>query len=213
MRIFNVLGKPRLLKADRDGAFSSLALKRWLESENIELKLNTAKTGIADIERLHKTINEKIRITKNSDDNENKLSKIETILYIYNHKTKHDTTGQTPAHIFLYAGQPILNTQEIKENKINEINKNRQEYEIDTKYRKGPLQKGKLENPFKSNKNIEQVDPDHYKITNRNRDTYYYKTQFKKKKKINHIPIPQVSGSQWWHSFYLLPQVTLNKFK
>jgi len=70
MRIFNQLGKPEILKADRDGAFSSLALKRWLETENVELQLNTTKTGVADIERLHKTINEKIRIITNSDDNE-----------------------------------------------------------------------------------------------------------------------------------------------
>jgi len=39
---FNQVGKPKLLKADRDGAFSSLALKRWLEEEEIELQLNTA---------------------------------------------------------------------------------------------------------------------------------------------------------------------------
>lgn len=133
---------------------------------------------------MHKTIYEKYRIINNSDDNEAKLSKIESILYIYNHKIKHDTTGQTPAHIFLYAGQPTLDTQRIKENRINVINNNRQEYEIDIKYRKGPLQKGKLENPFKSNKNVVQVGPDHYKITNRNRETHYYKTQFKKKRKL-----------------------------
>jgi len=36
MRIFNQLGKPKLLKADRDGAISSLTLKRWLEEEEIE---------------------------------------------------------------------------------------------------------------------------------------------------------------------------------
>lgn len=188
MRIFNQLGKPEILKADRDGAFSSLALKRWLETENVELQLNTTKTGVADIERLHKTINEKIRIITNSDDNEAKLSKIETILYIYNHKTKHDTTGQTPAHIFIYAGQPILDTQHNKEIKINGINKDRTEYNVDTRYRKGPLQKGKLENPFKLTKNVEQTDEDHYKITNRNRETHYYKTQFKKQKKIINFP-------------------------
>jgi len=35
MRIFNQLDKPILFKADRDSAFSSLALKTWLESEEI----------------------------------------------------------------------------------------------------------------------------------------------------------------------------------
>lgn len=164
------MGKPKVLKADRDGAFSSLALKRLLEKEDIELKLNTTKTGVADIERLHKTLNEKFCIIKNSDDSEANLSKIETILFIYNHKTKHDTTGQTPAHIFINAGQPILDTQDNKEIKINEINKDRTEYNVDSRYRKGPLQ-------------------------NRNRETHYYKTQFKKQKKINQLLILQVHGS------------------
>jgi len=134
MRIFNQLGKPILLKADRGGAFSSLALKKWLESEGVEIQLNTTKTGIADIERLHKTIIEKIRIINTLNDEKNKLSKIETILYIYNHKTKHDTTGQTPVHIFLYAGQPNLDTKKKKEKVINKINSDRQEYEVDTRY-------------------------------------------------------------------------------
>jgi len=196
MRIFNQLGKPKLLKADRDGAFSSLALKRWLEEEEVELQLNTAKNGVADVERLHKTINEKIRIINSSDDEEVKLSKIETILYTYNHKIKHDTTGQTPAQIFLYAGHPILDTQKIKEKKIDKINEDRQEFNIDTNYRKGPLQKGKLENPFKPTKNVEQTDPDHYKITNRNRVTHYYKTQFKKQKKNNKLSISQAPGTR-----------------
>jgi len=68
MRIFIQLGKPKSVKTDRDGAFSSLALKRWLEEEEIELQLNTAKNGVADVKRLHKTINEKIRIINSSDD-------------------------------------------------------------------------------------------------------------------------------------------------
>lgn len=190
MRIFNQLGKPKLLKADRDGAFSSLALKEWLETEGVELQLNTTKTGVADIERFHKTINEKIRIINTMKNTETDLSKIETILYTYNHKTKHDTTGQTPAHIFLYAGQPTLNTQELKRTKIDKLNKGREDHDIDTRYRKGPLQKGKLDNPYKPTKNVEQTDPDHYKITNRNRAMHYYNTQFKKRKIINQTPTP-----------------------
>jgi len=29
---------------------------------------------------------------------------MEVILYTYNHKIKHNTTGRTPADIFIYAG-------------------------------------------------------------------------------------------------------------
>lgn len=62
LRIYNQLGKPRLLKPDRDGAFSSFASKRWLESEDIKIELNTTNTGIAGIERLQTTKNEKLRM-------------------------------------------------------------------------------------------------------------------------------------------------------
>lgn len=57
MRIFIQLGKPKSVKTDRDGAFSSLALKRWLDEEKIELQFNKAKNRVSDVERLHKTIN------------------------------------------------------------------------------------------------------------------------------------------------------------
>jgi len=98
MRLLNPLGNPKLLTADRHGAFSVL-------------QLNTAKNGIADVERLPKTINEKICIMNSSDDEEVKLSKIETILYIYKHKIKHDTTGQAAAQIFLYGASNIRHSK------------------------------------------------------------------------------------------------------
>jgi len=41
----------------------------------------------------------------------------------------------------------------MKERQIEKINSDRQEFDIDTRYRKDPLQKGKLENLFKANKN------------------------------------------------------------
>jgi len=47
----------------------------------------------------------------------------------------------------------------------------------------------KLENPFIPTKNEEQTDPVHYKITNRNEVTHYYKKQFKKQKKNNQLSI------------------------
>jgi len=79
--------------------------------------------------------------------------------------------NQTRYVYVIYAGQPILDTQHNKEIKINEINKDRTKYNVDTRYRKGTLQKGKLENPFELTRNVEQTDDDHYKITNRNRET------------------------------------------
>jgi len=98
------MGKPRTLKTDRDSAFMSIALKNWLDTENVNIQITTSKNGESDVERLHKTINEKIRVIETSDNTENKLMKMEVILYTYNHKIKHNATGRTPADIFIYAG-------------------------------------------------------------------------------------------------------------
>jgi len=96
-RIFNDMGKPYKIKADKDPAFMSNSLKCWLNTEEIKLDITTSKTGIADVERLHKTINEKNRIINTDNNRENKETRMETILYTYN-------------------------TQLIKENKINKLN-------------------------------------------------------------------------------------------
>jgi len=88
---------------------------------------------------------------------ETDLSKIETILYTYNHKTRHDTTGQTPAHIFLYAGQPTLNTQELKKTKIDKLNKGGKTTISTQDTEKFHYKKGKLDNPYKPTKKNKQT--------------------------------------------------------
>jgi len=98
-RIFNSMGKPRTLKTDRDSAFMSIALKNWLDTEDVNIQITTSKNGVSDVERLHKTINEEIRETENSDNTENKLMKMEVIQYSYNHKIKPNATGRTPADV------------------------------------------------------------------------------------------------------------------
>jgi len=117
------MGKPRTLKTDRDSAFMSIALKIWLDTENVNIQITTSKNGVSDVERLHKTINEKIRGIETGDNPENKLMKMEVILYTYNHKIKHNATGRAPANIFIYAGTPAYNNQIIKEAKIEQLNK------------------------------------------------------------------------------------------
>jgi len=39
------------------------------------------------------------------------------IIYIYNHKSKHNATNRIPADIFMYAGSPEYNTQARKTRK------------------------------------------------------------------------------------------------
>lgn len=56
----------------------------------VQITITTSKTGISDIERLHKT--EKLRIINCESDLENKLTKFETILFTHNHKSKDNTS-------------------------------------------------------------------------------------------------------------------------
>jgi len=112
------MGKPVQIKAGKDSAFMCAALQLWLQSEGVKIDITTSKNGISDVERFHKTINEKLRIIHTENNPETKLTKLETILYIYNHKTKHNTTARTQADIFTYAGTPAYDTQK---NKIDNI--------------------------------------------------------------------------------------------
>lgn len=185
LRIFNDMGKPLEIKADKDSAFMCTALKLWLESEGVNINITTSKNGISDVERFHKTVNEKLRIITSENEPENQFTKFEKILYIYNHKTKHNTTVRTPADIFIYAGAPAYNTQQNKIDKIEKLNETRQEFSIDTNFRESPLVRSKTTNPFKKTGHLRQLDDKHYEETNRGRKITHYKSKFKRKKKIN----------------------------
>jgi len=86
-----------------------IALQNWLRSEGLKISITTNKNCISDIERFHKTVNEKLRIVGSEQNIEDRCTKFETILYIYNHKTKHNSTKRFSADIFLYAGRPDFN--------------------------------------------------------------------------------------------------------
>ena len=49
MRIFNKMGKPIEIKADKDSAFICIALQNWLKEENVKINITSSKNGIADV--------------------------------------------------------------------------------------------------------------------------------------------------------------------
>jgi len=57
MKVFNEMGQPQEIKADKDSAFMCVALHNWLNSEGVQIQVTTSKNGISDIEIFHKTIN------------------------------------------------------------------------------------------------------------------------------------------------------------
>jgi len=73
---------------DQDPGMTSRALGLWLEKENINIEITSSKNGIADIERCHRTINEKMRIIRTENKLETVAMDMEEIIYNYNHKTR-----------------------------------------------------------------------------------------------------------------------------
>nr|XP_039149085.1 uncharacterized protein LOC120284711 [Drosophila simulans] len=64
-KICKDMGKPKEIKADKDSAFMFIALQNWLRSEGVEISVTTSKNGVSDIERFHKTVNEKESLETN----------------------------------------------------------------------------------------------------------------------------------------------------
>jgi len=57
-----------------------IALQRWLRSEGVKIYVTTSKNGVSDIERFHKTVNEKLRIIGGEQKIEDMCTRFETIL-------------------------------------------------------------------------------------------------------------------------------------
>lgn len=188
LRVFNTMGPPKILKIDQDQGINNVNIKKWCEELNIQLEITTGKTGIGDIERLHKTLNEKLRIINTSGDKELNYFKIEQTIFTYNHNIVHSTTGETPYNIFFNKLQPTVDPQIIKERRINNINKTRKENPIDTNYLKAEVSRKRLEkinNPFRKSAIVQaEDDNEHYVVRGRNRNVRKYKSQFKRKKKV-----------------------------
>jgi len=70
MKVFNEMGKPQETKADKDSAFMCVA---W-----VQIQVTTSINGISDIERFHKSENEKLRIIGSEWDIENRYTKFFT---------------------------------------------------------------------------------------------------------------------------------------
>lgn len=59
LKIFNYMGKPKIITVDNEGALKSEYFSKFLEENNIQTHFTTPHrhTGNSDIERLHATLN------------------------------------------------------------------------------------------------------------------------------------------------------------
>lgn len=181
IRAFNDMGKPTTVKADLDPGLKSANFKDWLTSESVHIIYTSSKTGIADVERFHGSLNEHIRVLKSRDDIEG-MDLVNVALYYYN-TTYHSTIDNIPqvVHLDNIDVGPTLTLNKSKA--LKRANKNRKEGAVDENFvTKNRVRK--LDNPKRKALNIRQVDKDHYIETwgNKVKNTLYRSKLARKKK-------------------------------
>lgn len=195
----STVGSIKKLVVDNELGFKALPLLDFLREQEIEIHYtsNNNHTSNSDVERLHNTINEHIRILKHDPnrDTENTEEKIYKIIMFYNN-TIHSSTGKKP--INFRNGNIGPNEYQMirefitknKEKTINKLNKTRENVEIQT----GPVylkddRGGKNHSKFRKT-TVTALDNEHV-ITDRGHK--YYKSHIKRNKKFQNIDslIPQ----------------------
>lgn len=118
-----------------DEEFNTLSIRAYLKFENIEAHFTTSyiKTGNSDIERVHGTINEHVRLFNAKKENISLREKVIIAVEIYNH-TIHNTTNKRPIDFIKNQvklkelDETAQNILETKTKKIEKLNKNRKEF-------------------------------------------------------------------------------------
>lgn len=153
------LGKPKLIVTDNE--LDTVSIRQFLTSYDIQLHVTTPylKTGNADIERLHSTFNEHIRLFNADPCNEDSLDeKVFKAVVLYNN-TIHTSTKMRPIDFInnIISEEEITSLSKLlhanKTNKINKLNENR---ETVTNF----------ENEFVRNNRIGKSNPKYINIKN-----------------------------------------------
>jgi len=181
------LGKPRKLIFDNE--LNTATVRQYLEENNIEYHITTPynKTGNSDVERLHLTLNEHIRLF-NADPNntDNMEERVHKAILAYNN-TIHTTHNKRPIDFL----NNSLSKEEIKEIAKKLVEKKTKIID-ETNIRHHNRNHVQFENKYVKNYRVSKAKPryiqlDHINrqnnhiITDRNKK--YYKTQVKRKYK------------------------------
>lgn len=187
------------LIADNELGFKALPFTEFLRVQNIEMHFtsNNNHTSNADIERLHNTLNEHIRLLRHEDEDVDTIEeKIMKVIFFYNNSI-HSTTNKKPidfknGNVKNEEYQEIHDKiQKYKENIINRLNSNREDVEIAD----GPnfikdTRSGNKNRPKFRKMITEKLDGNH--IINKKNNFKYYKSHIRKKKKFQNNNNPTV---------------------
>lgn len=186
---------------DNELGFKALPLREFLNQRNITIHYtsNNNHTSNADVERLHNTINEHLRLLRHdpNKDTDTVEEKILKIIYFYNNSI-HSTTNKKP--IDFHTGKikeddldEIRNKiLKIKTKNINNLNKTREDTEIEP----GPnfikeIRGGKNHAKFRKLE-VERFNEDH--VLDKVTKLKYYKSHIKRKKKFQNNKFPTIKA-------------------
>lgn len=190
LQVISMFGKVGKIVVDNELGFKASEMQTFLEKENISIHFtsNSNHTSNADIERLHNTINEHIRLLRHDEKSKDETieEKIMRIIGFYNN-TIHSTTGIKPidfvnGKISEEKYKDIHDRMEAKKDKyISKLNKNR----VDVDLREGinyikEIRGGKNHRRYRK-VDANKIDDDH--LQTKRTGHKYYKTHVKPKKK------------------------------
>lgn len=171
------LGKPGKITADNE--LDTTCVREFLKGNNIDFHFTTTylKTGNSDVERLHSTLNEHIRLfnadPNNNDDLNEKIFKAIT----YYNDTIHSTTNTKPINFInnLITKEELFELTKIwdaeKKKRITELNNNTKDVT-------------NFENDLVKNYRVSKAQPKYKKITKFRKDGNYLVSDENKFKRV-----------------------------
>lgn len=184
-KTFSYMSHPERITLDNDPTFKTYSIKNYFQEKQILTHFSTPyrHTGNSDVERLHSTFNEHIRLLEKT---ENIFDLVVKTINIYN-KTVHLTTKEKPIDIHLGKIDNKIVFSRIEKTKIKvleKLNKNRIDTEIDPNFTKinNPENFNKLKTKHKKVKVI-KVKEKKILIKPHLRKQTLHKDQFRKRKK------------------------------
>lgn len=189
LQYINTYGKIKKIIVDNELGFKAIPMRQFLSDENIDIHFtsNSNHTSNADIERLHNTINEHIRLLRHNKQNKDETidEKIIRIIGFYNN-TIHSTTGIRPMdfvngkiHEDRYSDiyEKIVSK---KEEYIRRLNKDRKDVDLEegTNFIR-EIRGGKNHRKYRK---IDAIKLDDEHIASKTTGHKYYKTHVRPKK-------------------------------
>lgn len=201
LQIISTYGKMDKIIVDNELGFKAIPMRQFLADEKIDVHYtsNSNHTSNADVERLHNTINEHLRLLRHDGKTSTETieEKMIRIIGFYNN-TIHSTTGQKPidfinGKIHEDTYREIHDLMVLKKQKyIEKLNEGRKDVELEegTNFIK-EIRGGKNHRKYRKI-DTQKIDDNH--VENTTTKLKYYKTHVKQAKKYQDRNNPTVKA-------------------